>query len=186
MKTILICNQKGGCGKSTIADNIAWSLERTNTPYNFYDMDGQGGVIHETAEMDGAEIAVIDTPGALQPEMRKWMEAADCIVIPTKTTRMDIKPLQRMMDLVEDKTCPVIYVVNGVNRYTSTKVFEEWFSSAMPPRNICMKIPQAEAIAQASIYGESVVTYAPKSPAAIAMKELINLIRLTVGLKPEK
>jgi len=39
MKNILICNQKGGVGKSLIADELAFFFERNKTPYNFYDLD---------------------------------------------------------------------------------------------------------------------------------------------------
>lgn len=35
MKTILVCNQKGGVGKSLRADEIAFSFELTGTPMNF-------------------------------------------------------------------------------------------------------------------------------------------------------
>ena len=43
MKTILVCNQKGGVGKSLCADELAFSFERTGTPVSFYDLDAQGG-----------------------------------------------------------------------------------------------------------------------------------------------
>lgn len=32
MKTILVCNQKGGVGKSLVADEIAFSFERSGIP----------------------------------------------------------------------------------------------------------------------------------------------------------
>lgn len=184
MKTVLICNQKGGSGKSTIADNIAWSLERTNTPYNFYDLDGQGGVIHQTNEQPGAKVAVIDTPGALQPDLLKWIEAADCIVIPTKTTMLDVKPLQRMMDLVSKAKCPVIYVLNGWNRFRAAAGFEEWFSETVG-KAVVVKVPQSEQIAQAAAYGVSVVDYAPKTPAGQAMLEVCNAVRKAIKLPEE-
>ena len=66
MKTILVCNQKGGVGKSLVADEIAFSFERSGIPVSFYDLDTQGGTLHETHEADGAQVAVVDTPGALQ------------------------------------------------------------------------------------------------------------------------
>ena len=50
MKTILVCNQKGGVGKSLVADEIAFSFERSGIPVSFYDLDTQGGTLHETHE----------------------------------------------------------------------------------------------------------------------------------------
>lgn len=35
MKTILVCNQKGGVGKSLVADEIAFSFERSGIPVSF-------------------------------------------------------------------------------------------------------------------------------------------------------
>ena len=48
MKTILVCNQKGGVGKSLVADEIAFSFERSGIPVSFYDLDTQGGTLHKT------------------------------------------------------------------------------------------------------------------------------------------
>lgn len=184
MKSVLVANQKGGTGKSTIADNLAWSLERTGIPYNFYDLDNQGGVFHQTKEVDGAAVSVIDTPGALQTDMRRWMDAADCIVIPTRMTMMDMKPLQRMMEIVAKIDCPVVYVLNGANRYRAAAGFEEWFREAAGAAT-ALKLPQSEAIAQAAAYGVSVVEYAPRSPAALAMLALCNTVRRILELPEE-
>ena len=73
MKTILVCNQKGGVGKSLVADEIAFSFERSGIPTSFYDLDAQGGTLHKTREVDGAEVAVVDTPGALQEALADWL-----------------------------------------------------------------------------------------------------------------
>ena len=100
MKTILVCNSKGGVGKSMIADELAFSFERTGTPMSFYDLDSQGGTIHKTNEAPDAQVAVVDTPGALQSQLTEYMKAADVIVIPTRTTSRDIEPLQRMQAAV--------------------------------------------------------------------------------------
>ena len=48
MKTILVCNQKGGVGKSLVADEIAFSFERSGIPVSFYDLDTQGGTLNKT------------------------------------------------------------------------------------------------------------------------------------------
>ena len=39
MKTVLVCNQKGGVGKTLIADELAFALERDGIPYNFIDLE---------------------------------------------------------------------------------------------------------------------------------------------------
>lgn len=184
MKTILICNQKGGVGKSLIADEIAFALDRAKTPYNFFDLDGQGGVLHSTTEKKGAKLAVIDTPGALQPDLHKWLKMADLIIIPTRMTSRDIGPLQTMMELTATVKCPVMYVLNGANRFTASRVFEEWFSEAVEGRKV-VKLPQSEQFAQAAAYGRSVVDYAPRSSAAAAILELIATVKSILRLRKE-
>lgn len=52
MKNILIINRKGGVGKTLVADELAFALDAKNVPYCFYDLDGQGGTLHEPVEME--------------------------------------------------------------------------------------------------------------------------------------
>ncbi|MBR1439260.1 MAG: P-loop NTPase [Synergistaceae bacterium] len=74
MKNILICNSKGGVGKSLIADELAFYLEHKNISYNFYDLDSQGGTVHKNSKSDNALVSIIDTPGALQEQLAQWSE----------------------------------------------------------------------------------------------------------------
>ena len=180
MKNILIVNQKGGVGKSTLADLIMFEYEKAGIPAAFYDLDGQGGVIHETVEDPDAEVAVIDTPGALQEQMGDWIRAADLIIIPTRTTMMDMQPLVRMMEMVQDAPCPVIYVEMAWNRYTTARQFEEWLQEAT--RGKILRIPQSEKIAQAASAGQSVIDYAPRSAAAQAAREFVENVREMIGI----
>ena len=100
MKTILVCNQKGGVGKSLVADEITFSFERSGIPVSFYDLDTQGGTLHKTHEADAAQVAVVDTPGALQEALSDWLKEADVVVIPTRTTSRSIDQLMRMCKAV--------------------------------------------------------------------------------------
>ena len=84
MKNILIINRKGGVGKTLVADELAFALDAKNVPYCFYDLDGQGGTLHEPVEMDDADISIIDTPGSLQGEMGEWVKDADVVIIPMR------------------------------------------------------------------------------------------------------
>lgn len=184
MKIILVCNQKGGVGKSLVADELAFSFDRMKEPYNFFDLDGQGGVIHGTNEQPGAKITIIDTPGALQPDLYKWIDMASLIIVPTKCTSRDIGPLQTMMGLVGKSKAPVLYVLNGVNRFTASRTFEEWFSGVAGKSKV-LKLPQSEQFAQAAAFNQSVINYAPRSSAAAATMELITEIRKILKLQQE-
>lgn len=72
---ILLVNQKGGVGKTTFADEIAWGLERRGHKVGFGNLDPQGGANHEKNLLDDENaVNVIDTPGFLvtrRPRTRK-------------------------------------------------------------------------------------------------------------------
>lgn len=187
MKKILICNQKGGVGKSLIADELAFSFERSGIPLAFLDLDGQGGTIHKTIPNGDAEVAVIDTPGALQAQLKDWLADADLVIIPTRTTSRDIEPLQRMQRAIQTSVrhgVPVLYVLNGWNRWRASSDFLAWFKDQTKPENIT-KLPQSEQFVQAGAAEISVVEYARGSSAAKATLNVVNTIRKLADFKTE-
>ena len=190
MKSVLVCNQKGGVGKSLIADELAFAMERCGTPYSFWDLDSQGGTIHETKEVEDAVVQIVDTPGALQRELVEWMDAADIVVIPFRPTSRDIQPLLRMMDIAEDHASgkPVLYVMNAWNRYKASKDFQEWFAEQTADiKEFHMQVvPQSEMFVQAAAAAVSVVEYDPRSHASAAIKQVTNWVRTQLGLRPEQ
>lgn len=187
MKNILVVAQKGGVGKSLIADELAFSLSRCGVPFSFYDLDSQGGTLHSSNTKEGAKVAVIDTPGALQADLGKWLTQADAVIVPTRAAGRDIPPLLRIIDLVNekcDKHIKFYVVVNFWNRYSATRDFIEWLS--MKGIKDILLIPQSEAITQASIAGLSVVEYAPNSAATTAIKKVCNRVCSDLGLPTEE
>ena len=188
MKKILICNQKGGVGKSLVSDELAFSFERSGIPVAFLDLDVQGGTIHKTNPLPGAEVAVIDTPGALQAELPTWLAEADAIVIPMRTTSRDIPPLWRMRKAIEaaGKENNVLYVLNGWTRFRASLDFLTWFQGAFGEDVPICRLPQSELFIQAGAAGRSVVGYGRKrTPAGDAVLELCNTVRGMIGFSPE-
>lgn len=188
MVKILVCNQKGGVGKSLIADELAFSFERSRIPLSFYDLDSQGGTLHRTAKRPDAKVAVVDTPGALQAQMKDWVAESDIVVIPTRTTARDIEPLVRMRQVVAANArpgVPVVYVLNGWNRWRASSDFKEWLQGQAKGL-VLYALPQSEQFVQAGAAGKSVVEYARVSPAARATLELCNAVRKMAGFRPEK
>ena len=189
LKSVLVCNQKGGVGKSLIADELAFAMERCGTPCNFYDLDNQGGTIHTTHEVDGAVVQIVDTPGALQRDIMQWMDDADIIVIPFRPTSRDIPPLVRMMEIADAhaKGKPVLYVQNAWNRYRASQDFHAWFKDFMKdrPDTPLIVVPQSEQFVQATAADKSVVDHAPRSTAATSIKQVSNWVRSMLGLRTE-
>ena len=158
--TILICNQKGGVGKTLIADELAFAFERDNIPYSFFDLDNQGSAIHKTIDNPDAKVQIVDTPGALQENIIKWIEAADIIIVPTLMSNRDIAPLKRMIQILEpyknDKF--ILYVFNKWNRFKITKDFITWFQTKYPDFKTAI-LSDTTAFNRAGAYGKSIYDF---------------------------
>lgn len=180
MKSILFANQKGGVGKTLLADETAFHLEK-DYKVSFLDLDQQGGAIHETKEVSEADFCIIDTPGALQADMREWIKEADVVVIPTNCNRHDMIPLERMMEIAADfEKEKFIVVFNRWNRFSGTAEFINWFSLSYPGIKT-MLVPMSVALTDAAARGISISEYKPKHKAAAAIDDLNKLIFKALG-----
>lgn len=180
MKRILFANQKGGVGKTLLADETAFHLEK-DYKVNFLDLDLQGGAIHEIKNEPDADFEIIDTPGALQTQMVEWFNGADVVVIPTNCNRHDMAPLERMMEIAADHDKEKIIVVfNRWNRYTGTAEFINWFNLSYPGYKT-MLIPMSVALTDAAARDLSISDYKPKHKAASAIDDFIKLLMKTLG-----
>lgn len=187
MQSIIVCNQKGGTGKSLCCDLLLSSFSRTPTiSAAFVDLDQQGGLLHTPDRRRDAEVVVVDTPGALQPQLAEWLQGADVVVVPTRMSYRDAEPYRRTIDIVQENApnAAVLTVLNGWTRYSTCRDFEEWFLAHWPEADF-VRIPYSEMIMQADMQGVSVVDYAPRSPAARAALEFSNRVRALLGRLPE-
>ena len=184
MKNILVFSVKGGVGKSTIADEIAFSLARSGIPFNFYDLDGKGGTLHETSEVAGAEVSVVDTPGELDDDAAAMLAEADVVVIPTRPTGRDMEPLLKSRDIVQAAfDGPIVYVVNGWNRFNQTRDFLDWMREDVGGE--IATVMQSEAFGQAWMRERSVVEHGRGSHAAADVLSMVNMVRLAAGIPQE-
>lgn len=184
MKTILICNQKGGVGKSMLCDELCYALERDQIKFNLYDLDQQGSLTHEAREIDDAAVAIVDTPGALQDDLTKWIDAADMVIVPTLMTRKDLVPLERMIKILEsfEGKKPILYVLNMYDRTNMTKDFNTWFDENYPECNTAI-LARTTALPQADACGQSVVDFAPRSTGAEQIKNIYAYVKTTLNIR---
>lgn len=180
MKRILFANQKGGVGKTLLSDSAAFYFEK-KLKVDFYDMDQQGGAIHQTKKRSDADVAIIDTPGALQEHMRQWIAEADVVVIPTNCNRYDMEPLKRMMTIAaEFDKDKFIIVFNRWNRCLGTAEFINWFTIKYPGYRTFF-MPNSAALTDAAAQGKSILDYKPKHKAALAMSDFMELLENIMG-----
>ena len=100
---ILLVNQKGGVGKTTFADEIAWGLERRGHKVGFGNLDPQGGANHEKNLLDDEDaVNVIDTPGFLSDDTAEYAKNADIAIIPVQPGTLGLKPMKRTIKVITE------------------------------------------------------------------------------------
>ena len=202
MKTIAVVCEKGGTGKSVIANELYESYVRLGVPASLYSLDGQYTDAAGSKKADDAEVAVVDTPGVLTDDMlpEGWsfafgvltdnlkdiVSGADAVVIPVRPTPNDIEPFTRTVSIVSKNTkAPVVIVVNGWNRFRMCTSFMEWLGKKPWAKNV-VKVPQSEAIVQAQGVRKSVVDVDRHGAAAEAVRAMCRKVSVLAGLPFEK
>jgi len=144
--TILILNPKGGCGKSTIATNIAGYFAMRGKNVSLADCDAQcsstdwlsvrpehlakinhvpvkKGKLHVPND---TEILILDTPAGIHDQkMAKIVRAAQTMIIPVLPSPIDIRAAERFLrDLIKlrkktvNNKIKIATVANRVNEMT--------------------------------------------------------------------
>ncbi len=187
MKTVLICNQKGGVGKTLISDELAFALERDKIPFSFFDLDDQGSAIHNTKEDPEAEVQIVDTPGALQREMIEWIESADFIIVPTMMSNRDVHPLETMIKLLEPYRgkIPTLYVFNRWNRFNITRDFINWFNTKYPDLKTAILV-DTTAFNQAGACGISIEEFQSSHIGCKQMDYIYSSVKYELNLKDRR
>ncbi len=153
MRTIMFLNAKGGCGKSTLATNLASYYARQGQSVALADFDPQGSSmdwlkarpddaprIHGVPAWDeglrhvprSADVVVIDVPAAAHgPALTALVRRAQSVVIPVLPSPTDIRAAARfihhllLMGRVERREAKVVVVANRVRENTTLQRMSE-------------------------------------------------------------
>lgn len=176
--TVMFAGQKGGVGKTTLADELAFGLERRGKAVCFVNLDAQGGAIHAPSmPSDDYDFVVVDTPGSLTKEFRSWCQSSDMVLFPSAASTRCLAPLLRCWEIAKDAAPDVVaaVVVNGSKERTlATKDFLEFLENAGMP--MAAYVPLAQAFVNAAGDMVSVYDLDPKSKASVAVEELVEFV----------
>lgn len=151
MRHIIVMNAKGGCGKSTIATNLAACYADDGYAVALADFDPQRSSLDwlerrpedrpEIAAVAGfeeglkhapriADMLIIDAPARSHgPELTELVKHAETIIVPVLPSTIDMQASDRFIDelkgvgKVERKQAKIGVVANRVREYTL--IFEE-------------------------------------------------------------
>jgi chromosome partitioning protein len=151
MRSILVTNAKGGCGKSTLATNLAAYYASEGFETALADYDPQASALawleerpEEYAPIKGiegfdsglrslgrnTEYLIIDAPARSHGrELTELVRRAESIIVPVLPSPIDIKAAEKFVDelmhvhKVADKKAKVAVVANRVKE--NTLIFEE-------------------------------------------------------------
>jgi len=178
MYNILVVNQKGGVGKSTIADELAFALERQGKTVNFITIDPQGGLVHENNLMpEMAEYQIIDTPGVLNDKTTELCQSADLVLVPVRPSPRDWEPTMRTYTLIkQSKTNAKVGAI--INEYNPFGILDRDFVSILTDEGLQLiaRIPKTVALAQAVSRQDSIAKLDPHNPAVAAFDDLASFV----------
>ena len=181
MHTILMLNQKGGVGKTSIADELAFALERRGRTVAFVTTDPQGGSVHEVCndpdEAEACDYQVVDTAGAIRDGMADWCRAADLILVPMMPSTRDLDPTLRTLDIVRDSgTRAGAHVI--VNNFYAYGVLDRQLIEFLEEKGVPViaKVPRAAALSRAAGEGRSVAEIDPRGHVTEALEELADRV----------
>lgn len=138
MRVIVLANQKGGVGKTTLAGHLGVMAEQRQAgPVALIDTDPQGSLAAWWNERDnespvfaqadipkiddclvalaqaGMKLAIIDTPPSVTEILRQVLCIADLVLIPTRPSPHDLRAVSATIERVEQAGKTMIFVING-------------------------------------------------------------------------
>jgi len=207
-KVIAIASQKGGSGKTTLAVHIATKAAQAGFEACVVDTDPQAtaaswsdwrgdylpvvvtspparlGRTIASAQKNGVDFLVIDTPPHADAAAREAIKAADIVLVPTKPRAFDLAALEPVADLVSYAQKPAFVVLNAVPAGATVLAEEAKTAAKDLGLDICpVTLGDRAAFHRSSAKGETASESEPKGKAAKEINKLWKWLSKELDLK---
>lgn len=214
MQVLAMIGQKGGSGKTTVALGLAVAVFLTGRSVAVIDLDPQGTAANwsdrrseeapavvscqvsrlaqvlEAAEKEGAQLAIIDTPGKSTDAAIAAAKAADFVLMPIQPQLFDIETLGNVRDILTLAGNPEAAVLVNRASVQGKRHMETQEAVIAQGFTVCPVVLFSRAAhGDAGNIGQTAAEYDPKGKAAQEMSELYEYISIALypkGRRHEK
>lgn len=197
MRTIALVNQKGGCGKTTLALHLAAAFWLAGENVLVLDLDPQASaaewhdardnpmphvesvqparlakVVTHAREIS-AGVLVIDTAPHSEAAALEAARCADLVLVPCQPSIMDLRAMRKTVDLLKLVKVPAVAILNNVNPYgTVADEAAETITDTLGLPVCPIRIGDRVAYNRCLITGQVAQEIDPKSKAASEIEQL--------------
>lgn len=206
MITIVMANQKGGVGKTTLTGHLAVEAEAVGDgPAAVIDMDPQGNLAEwvnarqvetplfldpsqhgglaaalQRAAASGVGVVLIDTPPSKSPLLEEVLKHADLVVLPIQASPHDLRAVGPTIELVQQANRRMIFVLNRVKeraRLTNQALMSLSQHGTIAPVMVIDRTDFAS-----SMVDQTIMEVAPGSKGALEIKRLWAYVKEKASL----
>jgi len=205
VKVLAVIGQKGGSGKTTTALGLAVAASLDRRAVAVIDLDPQATATNwsdrrgddtpavascqvsrlaqvlAAAEAQGAQLAIIDTPGKSTDALIAAAKAADFVLMPIQPQLFDIETLKSLKDVLTLAGNPRAAVLVNRAPVQGSRHAETQEAATAQGFTVCPVVVFSRAAhGDAGNIGRTAVEYDPKGKAAQEMTELYSYISIAI------
>jgi chromosome partitioning protein len=201
MKIVAVLGQKGGCGKTTTAQNLAVAATEAGQTVALIDLDSQPTSakwgdrrsadspavvsaqvarlksVLDAAAKQGSTLAILDTPPRTSEATLEAAKAADLVLVPVRPIINDMETLPALRELVTLAGNPATYVLINAAPSQGTLYVEAQRAAEDMGFDVCsVVLRQRAAYGYAPGGGQGVTEYEPEGKAAKEVRSLYKFV----------